>query len=141
MPIVVVNEGAPFLLNATLGVEDATLWLNYLDLYTNNYTPVPASVLGNFTQPSFSGYSAFPLVNSDWASPTIISDRASSEYQAGTPITWTNGGPSPVTIYGYTVYNNDHNALLYAEKFATPRTLNPGDTLELILVFTGGTEL
>lgn len=140
MPIVVPNEGAPKLLRPTLGVVDATSYAWYVRLYKNDYTPVPGSTLGNFTYADFTGADPVALDESLWGGFAIVSDRAVAIYDSGTPIEWENTG-SAQTVYGYVVYDDNDNAVLFAERFASPEDLDTLDVLQLVLKFTGGTEI
>jgi hypothetical protein len=140
MPIVVPNESAGYLTIAAIGKLDTTPLTMVLRLYTNNYTPVPGSHVADFTEATFTGYAAVTLNNSLWGSPTIVSDRGQTIYDSGTPVPFVSSGGSPQTIYGYFLENTDAGVVWFAEKFATARTVNPGDTLDLTLVFTGGTQ-
>lgn len=140
MPIVVPNAGALVLLPITLGKASfpGSHW--QLHLYQNAYTPVPLSVPADFTESSFGSYAQVDIDPSLWTSPTIISNRASETANSGTPYSWTNTG-SPQTVYGYYVTDFAGTTVIFAEQFATPRTLNTGDTLQLTLNFTGGTQM
>ena len=140
MPLVIPNVGALRLLPLTLGKASNSSLAWEVVLFVNNYTPVPGSVYADFTPASFTGGSPVAIDQTLWDSPTVISDRASSEYDGGTPIVWTNGS-SAQTAYGYLVYDTVDNTVLWAERFGTERIVNPGSDLELFLNFTGGTQL
>lgn len=141
MAIVVVNEGAGQLLRYTIGLDDVDGGPNWiLRLNQNNVSVVPGTVLGDFAECDFTGYNEQSLSPTSWGSPSIISNRASSTYAPGTPFDFTNTG-SAQAVYGYYVVLTSLGICLFAEQFATPRTLLPGDTLELTLNFTGGTQL
>lgn len=141
MPLVIPNEGAPELLLFTLLGADYGTPAREVGLFVNNYSPDPATTMSSFTEASFTGYSRLALANGSWMTPTIISNRASSTYDAPGPLMWTNGGGSSVTIYGYFVRSTLSGYISWAEKFATARTMAPGDELDLTAIFTGGTEI
>jgi len=140
MPIIVPNEGAPILLQLSLGVDPGVSPGMSVHLFVNDYTPNYGTHVADMTEPTWSGYSGQSLDPTLFGIPTIISNRASITYNPGTPNEWTSGGPSPQTVYGYWIQSDDATVALFAERFATPRTVNPGDTLDLTIVLTGGTQ-
>lgn len=139
MALLITNAGDLVLLPITLGKTSfpGSNW--NVHLYQNNYTPIPTSAVGDFTECSFAGYASQVVDRTQWTSPTIISNRASMTANNGSPFTWTNGG-SAQTVYGYYVTDAANAVVIYAELFGTSRTLNTGDELDLILPFTGGTQ-
>jgi hypothetical protein len=68
-----------------------------LHLYTNNYTPVTTSVIGNFTEATFTGYA--PVALSGWTSPGVTAHVAST---TANPITFVATGAYQ-SIYGWYV--------------------------------------
>lgn len=140
MSLVIPDEGAPILLVNTLKGAGSPVpsWL--LGLYQNAYTPDSATTFASFSESSFTGYARYGIDPSKWLTPTIISSRASSTYDAPGPVTWTNGGSSQ-NVYGYFVIDNSTGKILWAERFATARTMATGDELDLTLIFTGGTQI
>lgn len=84
--------------------------------YSNNYTPLLGSTLGDFTPAT--GLSDKQLT---WGSVSIVNNKAVVESTATT----FNGvwlGPFPMVIYGvYLAFYTD--SLLLAERFATPVTI------------------
>jgi hypothetical protein len=139
MPLVLPNQGEGILLKNTLkgGLEGDPAW--NVGLYINNYTPVQTSVNADFTEATFPGYAQEAIDPSLWTSPTIISNRASMTANSGDPYEFTNSGSSQ-TIYGYFIYDTTSSLIIGAEKFATSRTINTGDTLEVTVNWTGGTQ-
>lgn len=122
MPLVVLNEGSPLLLS--LIWRDAAVpalpW--YLILYSNNFTPTPASVLANFTQATFTGYSPSELTRGNWQAPTMVGNKSRIQYGTA-PITWTATAGFQ-TIYGYVIFQGVTNTGIIAERFATPIDLS-----------------
>jgi len=139
MPIVIPNEGAPYLTAASVGKYDLTPHTYLVHLFKNAYTPVPATVLADFEECDFPGYDPWSIDDSLWSFPAIVDDRAVSTYNPGTPLEVTNDSSSPTTIYGYYVEDVDLGVCTFCERFGTPRTLEMGQTMELTLKFTGGT--
>lgn len=139
MPIVIPNEGAPLLLSYTLGIQEfGSGWT--VQLYQNDYTPIPSTTTSSFTPCDFPGSDGISMDPGDWNDPTIISNRASATFDPSSPLLWTNGGSSAQTAYGYFVIDPSSNVTVFAERFGTPRTLNAGDALLLTVIFTGGTQ-
>lgn len=68
-----------------------------LRLFTNNYTPVTTSVVGNFTEATFTSYAAVAL--SGWTAAAVTAHVAST---TANPITFTASGAYQ-SIYGWYV--------------------------------------
>ena len=132
--IVIPDVGKIFWLKRALyssaAAEDLTL-----KLYSNNYTPIDASDVGDFTEASFTGYTSRTLTSSQsgstWAEPLTTGGVGYSTYQ--TTQTWT--ATSDETIYGWYLVGATSGTLAMAEKF-------PGSGFPLIgasstqLIFT-----
>lgn len=140
MPLIIPNEGAPTLLKFTLGLAAPSSITWGVALYTNNPTLGPGTIYAYLTQASGTGMNSQTVSPSAWGAPTIISNRASSTYGSPTPFNFTNGTGSAITAYGYLVFDATNSLILFCETFASSRTLNPGDELQLTLNFTGGTQ-
>jgi hypothetical protein len=94
-------------------------------LYSNTYQPVSSSVLSNFTECSFTGYSAQTLATSGWGTPSL-DGSGDAVLQYGSAITWTAGASATVT--GYYVCDST-NTVIWAEQFSVARSLSIGDEL------------
>lgn len=136
MPLVVPNAGEVELLDKLL--KDAlTVDENYtLKLYNNNVTPDQTSVVGTFTEATFTGYSAKTLTRTGWTASSTVSNKAQSSYAQQS---WTCGATGE-TVYGYYVLGATSGVCLWAEKFASPRILANTDVLNLTPVFTLNSE-
>lgn len=137
MAIVVPNVGEIELLakmlKAALDVDE-----NYtLKLYKNDYTPVQGSTDANFTEATFTNYTAKTLTRANWGAPTTVSNKASSTYSVQQ--SWTCGA-SGETIYGYYVMGADSDVLLWAERFADPIPMSNTFVLNLTPTFTLNSE-
>lgn len=122
MALVAPNDGLPYLL-ALLMKDAAVPVLDWqLALYSNNYTPTQASVIGNFTVATFTGASIVGLSRGTWQAPALSTNKALIQYGT-TPIVWTATGAYQ-TIYGYFVFELGANKVLIAERFATAVDLN-----------------
>lgn len=137
MPLVFANSGEllaiVWMLKSTSTPENLTL-----KLYKNDYTPVATSTAGDFTECDFTNYSAKTLDRDTWGTASTVSGKASLAYDSA-PQTWTCGATGN-TIYGYFVVGATSGTLIYAERFATPRPLTNGDTLNVQPVVTLNSE-
>jgi hypothetical protein len=106
-----------------------------LHLFNNNVTPALDSVVGDFTETSFSGYSSVTLSRATWQDPSTVSSTAQTQYGSSS-LSWTCSG-SGDTIYGAYVLDGGGN-LVWAESFTTPRTLGNGDQLNYLPIFSLG---
>lgn len=138
MALVILNEGKTELVSYTLGLTDASARDWKVALYQNNHAPVQTDTFSAFTLSTFTGSTPFSLDVLEWGAPTIIANRGVSVYTPTIPLKWTNTGVVQ-TAYGYIVYDIAGFGY-WAELFATPRIINPGESLELILQFRGTTE-
>lgn len=87
-----------------------------LHCYKNDYTPVPDSAAGNFTEANFNGYASESLAG-DWGIATEAADG--KWYIEAAPVTFTKtaGGPDN-TIYGWWIEAGGIVAM--AERLGTP---------------------
>lgn len=84
-------------------------------LYRNDYTPVDASVLADFTEANFSGYAE--QASGGYSFPLTVGGKAQT---TGTPKEFThNGGATANDIYGFYVVNNAGTKVLWAERIAS----------------------
>lgn len=97
-----------------------------MKLYANNYTPVAATVLGDFSEATFPGYAS--ANNDPYGAAAMVGPVAQID---ATEAVFTRGvGVGSEDIYGYWVEDGAGN-LLYAERFAGgPYTIaNVGDLI------------
>ncbi len=106
------------------GSPEATLLLK---LFSNNYTPVAASVAGSFTSATFTGYAIKTLSAAGWNAATTVAGKGVAVY--GTAQTWAS--TSSETIYGYFIVGGSSGILYWAETFASPRPIASGDTISI----------
>lgn len=137
MALVFCNAGEllaiVWMLKSTTTPENLTL-----KLYKNDYTPDADSEAGDFTEADFTDYAAVTLERDDWGTASTVGGKASIAYDSS-PQTWTCGATGN-TIYGYFVVGATSGTLIYAERFATPRPLSNGDTLNVQPVVTLNSE-
>lgn len=83
-------------------------------LYSNNYTPVSGSTAGDFTQATFTGYSAVTIDEEDW--DITSADPAVALLDAAVEFTSTAGSQNQ-DIYGYYIVGVTSGRLIWAERF------------------------
>lgn len=89
-------------------------------LFTNNYTPIATTVLGDLTEAVFMGYLAQPLAGA--AASTTSGGKGSTTWNT---LTFTNNSGAPVTVYGYYITDTANTKLFWAERDpAAPITIN-----------------
>ena len=126
MGLVVPDAGELELLTKLLiNTNDTEDYL--LRLYKNSYSPVAATVVGDFTEADFTNYVEKTIARGDWASPSTVTNKAESSVTAQS---WTCGATGN-TVYGYYVVGSTSGTCLWAEEFASPRILADGDILNL----------
>lgn len=117
MALVVPNASEVEMLNRIVTYEGSKL-----KLYTNNYTPVEGSTVGNFIECAAAGYAAKSLATGSWSTATggggtSASTYAEQEFAIATA----------VSCYGYFITNSAASVLLWAEIFTgAPFTLPAG---------------
>jgi hypothetical protein len=101
----------------------------HIDLYQNNHTPAPGDTVAAYVAATFAGYATQSVNNSNWGSVTVTSHVASSTN--GTVDTFTASSvATPQVVYGYFVQDTG-GTLKWAEMFANPITVNPGDNVNV----------
>lgn len=132
MALLVPNVGEVVLLTDLLnGANTREAWT--LKLFKTNVTPAETDTAGSYTVADFTGYSDKTLTRttggSTWATPTTSSGTTSSQYNAGTPQSWS--ATSAQTVYGYYFVGATSAVLILAENFGAIALVNPS-TLTLI---------
>jgi len=100
-----------------------------MHLYSNNFTPLVTSVVGDFTECTFSGYSSQNIVT--WGAASVASHIG--KIQAA-PITFTRStSGASQNVYGYYVTDAAGTVLEWAELDPSgPRVLtNAGDSVTI----------
>lgn len=121
---------------------DSLLQYAWLRLFKNDIDPNEDTVVGDFSEADYSGYSPFDLSASGvWSIPAI---NASGKMQTVFPeLTFAHsGGGTSNDIYGYFVYDLAGGALIYSERFTdAPYAMDvPADQINIALRFTAETE-
>lgn len=133
MPIVYPDVGEVYLLRALVApdpIADILPW--HLRIFGNDYTPKRDSVLGNFTEASWTGYSALDLDQDEWQAVALVSGRA--------VVQW---GTSPAAYvctlgvgfaYGYYITDHADAVVLAAERFDSVQLVDSDNPLLFNLV-------
>lgn len=121
------NEGRVVLLNNLLAGGSLENWT--LKLFKNNLSLALSSVAADFTEADFTGYSAKTLTRSQsggtWASASIDSDIAESEY--GTDQSFTYTGATSQSIYGWYIVGATSGKVILAHKWSDGPRVVVGD--------------
>lgn len=123
----IVNEGILQLLDE----QDTYLSSLVFGLFVSNTTISATTVIGDLTLASWSGYSN-AAVGSLYPS-TIVGPRAQTS-PVSQPV-FTNGSGSPVTFYGWFLYDPTASKLVAAVNLGL-RTIPAGETYALVATFT-----
>ena len=132
MAIVLADVGADQVLKAYFNNNWPASKDLKLRLFTNDYTPVDTSVLGNFTEAAGGGYVAKDLANGSWTI-TVANDPSDAVYAEQT-FTFTGPLTGNATIYGYYIEDNagSSGTLVWAERLGASFTPNQnGDQLKI----------
>lgn len=107
-----------------------------LRLFKNNYTPVPGSAVGNFTEADFTGYAELNITAGTWA--TVSGETSTITYGSTLSFVSTANGQNQ-SIYGYYVVGATSGELKWAERFTNgPYVIaNEDDAVNVILRMTG----
>lgn len=84
-----------------------------LKLFKNNYTPVEASVAGDFTEADFTGYAEKSLTGASW---TVTPGAPSNAAYAAQTFT-SSANQTAQLVYGYYLVQGTSGTIVWAEKF------------------------
>lgn len=126
----VVSLGRALQTTGAAAAEDFTL-----DLYSNNYTPILASTLSNFTLATFTGYASVSIVNTTFPAPTTTSGVTSTT--STTPGAFTCTGGSAQTIYGCVLSGATTGKVIAAALFDNSRSMSNGATETVTVALQG----
>ena len=92
-------------------------------LFSNDLQPDHDTVVADFTEANFTGYSFRALQRTGWLPASQLSVQQ-ARIQYGTDLTWTPA--SNQTVYGYYVTNQAGTRVLWANRFAAPLSIQTG---------------
>jgi len=129
MSVVIPNVGEVELLDKMLKKSDEDYTLK---LFKNNLFPDASTVITDFEEANFTGYTPITLTRIEWNNATIVSGKAKAEYSS-IP-SWTCGATGN-TVYGYWIEGTTSGTLLWTERFDSPQLLILNDVLNIPLEF------
>ena len=148
MPFLVSREGDVRLLTELLGGGPPEDW--QLGLYNAAVTPAETDTAATYAshEASFASYARKTLTRTvsatTWNAPVLQPPSGAPAWSprgqvahakyGDAPLSWTVGETGDV-IHGYFIVGATSGMLILAEQFASPRTLQPGDTLSITPVF------
>jgi hypothetical protein len=91
-------------------IAGATFGALRVRLFSNNYTPDNAMVIGSFTECTFAGYAA--VAPAGWTVPVVAAHLATSQ---ANPVTFTITAGTQ-NVYGYYVTNVAGTVVYFAER-------------------------
>lgn len=118
--------------------ETESLWLR---LYSNAVNPSPTSVVGDFTEATWAGYSQKQIERVSWSPAEQSGNMARLVLSVGT-FEWIpteNGAP----VEGVFLVGGISGALYAARRLSFPRTVSTGVPIRLapVMTFTSRTEV
>ena len=123
MTLVLPDIGERAILDAAF--SDASPNAQSLRLYTAISPALGENtVAADFTEATFTGYAAKPLVRATWSAANTVGGTTTKSYPIQTWLPTTSE-----TVIGYYVTEAVALDLWFAETFASPRSVNNGDTL------------
>lgn len=122
MTLVVPNQGEKAFLDLVLAVGYT------LKLFKNNVTVTESLVETDFTEATFTGYSAKALTGGSWTTATGDPSTGAYALQSFT----SSADQAPQDIYGYYVVLTADSKLRWFEKFGSAVTVqNDGDSIRI----------
>jgi len=108
-------------------IEGASLAVN---LFRNDFTPLPSSVSGDFVAANFDGYAEVTFNPTILLPPATVDDVTKSKLTID-PATFTCTGTGQLVYGVYVVADNSVN-WLWAERFSSPILVINGTTIRVI---------
>ena len=123
MPL--TSAGEAKCLGSILTAENMTLKL-YTACATTGGVPTAASIVGDFTEPTFTGYAGKTLSNAlgatTWSTPA--GTPSVSQYYASAPQSWTSTAGAAQTVLGAFYVGAVSGVFYHAEAFAAGQLYN-----------------
>jgi hypothetical protein len=134
--MIVIPQSAEITIqNAIKAILDGAI----IKLYKNDLTPHPATVVGDFVECDFSGYTAYTVVA--WGA-TFLNSDGKAEGDAPSHMFARAAGATSNDVFGY-YCTTAAGALLFAERFTgapIPMNTPVSDAIVLLSRFTFGSE-
>lgn len=129
MFMVVPDAGKRLLLEWALTGDGSSYESFSIKLFKNDYTPDDDTVIGDFDESDFGGYSEFLTARSDFLDPDIAGHVAFTDRDGAPEYSCTSG--SAQDAYGWYMVGVDSSTVLFAQRFDFPRSMAPGATITL----------
>jgi hypothetical protein len=100
-----------------------------LRIFSNNITPTPANVIGDFTQATYGGYAGQVLTN-DFAAQVKVKDGEYSITSTVHTFAYTSGATQ--TVYGW--YIDDGTGVMFSAAFPAAIAMGTGVSFTLQIV-------
>lgn len=124
MAAVFPDEGEVVWLRRMLTPDAGDSLLLHLRVFKNNFTPLKASTLADFTEADFAGYAAADIDPATWPAPSSVGGVAQSMYLPAPQVFTCTAGTQDV--YGWYLTDNADTVCLAAERFSNaPQTITP----------------
>lgn len=107
-------------------------------LYINDFTPVPGTVYSDYEPADFPGYLDGTIPAANWGAVAVVAHVAKSVNASPCVFVANDTGFVSQTIYGYAALDGDGN-YRYGERFTTPKSIEPGDTLTVTAIMRQAT--
>ncbi len=91
-----------------------------LRLYVNDLVPQRTTVLANFTEASFGGYSRRVIERADWSAAAVAADHVARIARTAGPFVYTPTTAGE-TVYGVYLVDVDAGKVRWQGRFATPK--------------------
>lgn len=106
------NDG---LFAASMATKEAVFEICKIGLFTNNHTPSPGDTIGDYDEPTWTGY--VRQGPATWSTPDIVADVALT---SPGEVHWEVGGsPGAETVIGWFLVDEDNGLVIFAEKLTT----------------------
>jgi hypothetical protein len=106
-----------------------------LRLYVNDLVPQRTTVLANYTEASFGGYSRRVIERADWSPAAVAADHVARIVRTAGAFTFTPTTDGQ-TVYGCYLVDVDAGKVRWQGRFATPKVLVIGTPFQVNPVIT-----
>lgn len=113
------------------GATQLNAW--QLLLFVNDYTPNTNTTLANLVEPSWVGYSRFPLAPNGWSTPDVVEGVAVTTWGTD-PIIFVNSVGPTETVYGCAYVDPNTGRLQFAQRFEPGdiRAIAAGESVQIV---------
>lgn len=132
MALLVPNQAEARMIGMIVNATTAQNLNLVLKLYKNNLTPASTDVLADYTESTFTGYSAATLSSGSWVVTAATSSAPATATQSSAT-TFACTATTSESVYGYFLLQSGATVMMWAERFSDgPYTIaNNGDKVIL----------